>query len=494
MQLENVTAKIRSRSRWEAIDMGCVMARRRYGAILLAWLLTVVPMWVIGIVGFGMITDGGAHLFWSVVWCWLTLGVADRVPLYLMSRELFGEKVSVVQVVRLWWTGMMYRGFFKALISRLSFSRMLSLPVSELEGLKGAAYKARVRLLSRNGGDGATQASMVSLLLVAVTVVGFYLMIMMVLQFYGESEVLNMFSDDVERFGDEYAGWWLLFLFYLMSVMLIEPFFVGAGFAMYINSRTVTEGWDIELCFKRMSERLKILVSGKVVKVMLIGIATAMLGIGNGMAALKAKVPNDPRVEKILKSDDFDVHHKTYEERDKSPGPKSPHITTGNASLFQGGMIVLFYCLLALVVGVIVWFIYQNRHAFKKGGDVVEDEDVPKVKSVMGMDVTPESLPLEVHEEARQAWLRGEYHLALSLLYRGAISWMVHHGRVAILESDTEGDCVRRVEEKRLQTGEYFRQLTQIWVGQAYGDQLPSDDVVMRICDQWPFGRKVGGV
>jgi len=250
MRLEDVTARIRPRSRWESIDLGCAMARRSYGSILIAWMVCVWPLWAVGVIGLGYLLEDGVHVFWSLVWIWLSLGVAGRLPLHVVSRELFGEKVTAWQVIKLW-PKMLFQNLLTAFTSRFSTTRGLSMPISQLEGLKGATYRSRVSLLSRNGGDGATQASMVALLMVLVTAASCWFFMMMVYQFYGENDFFERIFEDLYLYGDDHSNLWLILLFYCIGVTLIEPLYVGAGFAMYVNSRTMTEGWDIELSLRR---------------------------------------------------------------------------------------------------------------------------------------------------------------------------------------------------------------------------------------------------
>jgi len=40
-------------------------------------------------------------------------------------------------------------------------------------------------------------------------------------------------------------------LAYTFAVAIIEPFYVAAGFAMYLNRRVELEAWDIEQEFRR---------------------------------------------------------------------------------------------------------------------------------------------------------------------------------------------------------------------------------------------------
>jgi len=500
MRLEDVTARIRPRSRWESIDLGCAMARRSYGSILIAWMVCVWPLWAAGVIGLGYLLEDGVHVFWSLVWIWLSLGVAGRLPLHVVSRELFGEKVTAWQVIKLW-PKMLFQNLLTAFTSRFSTTRGLSMPISQLEGLKGATYRSRVSLLSRNGGDGATQASMVALLMVLVTAASCWFFMMMVYQFYGENDFFERIFEDLYLYGDDHSNLWLILLFYCIGVTLIEPLYVGAGFAMYVNSRTMTEGWDIELSFKRLSERLRSNFKvkdpkkgqqSKAGKGILLLILSLSLFTSSDSYAETAK----ERVDRITKGEEYIVHQRqetTYKWEGSSSSSgygKSSSSSGGNGwVVLEGISLFIFWGVVVLLVGVVIWVIVKNKHALNKVNSLNEPNDLPAVKSVMGMDVTPESLPKALSDEAREVWLRGDHHAAMSLLYRGAISWMVNQGRVPIVESDTENDCVRRVVDKLvdIDRGQFFEHLTHSWVNLAYGKTLPSESVVLDICDRWPF-------
>jgi hypothetical protein len=210
------------------------------------------------------------------------------------------------------------------------------------------------------------------------------------------------------------------------------------------------------------------------------------------------------KVERITSAEEYTVHQRQEEEVVKTP--KSPSSSSssgfwswlfglgGAGDVFHGIFLFIFWAIVIAVVGLVIWVILKNKHALNQTNSLSEVDDQPVVKSVMGMDVTPESLPKALTEEARDAWLRGDHQLALSLLYRGAISWMVNQERVPIVESDTENDCVRRVTEKRIQDAkeQYFSNLTERWVGLAYGKNLPQESEVMSMCDRWPFNTEGG--
>ena len=43
---------------------------------------------------------------------------------------------------------------------------------------------------------------------------------------------------------------------YAIAVLFLEPFYVAAGFAMYLNRRAELEAWDIEQEFRRAFARM----------------------------------------------------------------------------------------------------------------------------------------------------------------------------------------------------------------------------------------------
>ena len=66
----------------------------------------------------------------------------------------------------------------------------------------------------------------------------------------GQTDRLDILSGEVSGF--------LLFSFpvaYSIAVLFLEPFYVGAGFAQYLNRRAELEAWDIEQEFRRAFAR-----------------------------------------------------------------------------------------------------------------------------------------------------------------------------------------------------------------------------------------------
>ena len=156
----------------------------------------------------------------------------------------------------------------------------------------------------------------------------------------------------------------------------------------------------------------------------------------------------------------------------------------GNAPHWLGTL--LTYSVLAILSGAILWLLWKNRRALmlERAG-----HGKPRpARVVMGMDVRPETLPGDVPSAAWALWCHGRQQEALGLLYRGAISRVMEVARVEIRESDTEGDCVRRVDLAGAAAHpDYFRGITGAWSRLAYAGVCPAQREVEALCRQWPF-------
>jgi hypothetical protein len=147
---------------------------------------------------------------------------------------------------------------------------------------------------------------------------------------------------------------------------------------------------------------------------------------------------------------------------------------------------LFYFCVAAASAGVI-WLIYANRHVFQRGTSSAAAKPAAP-RTVMGMDVTPDSLPADILAAARAKWSAGDARAALSLLYRGALVWLVHVARLRIQESDTEGDCLRHSNQlPEEQKREYFSNLTGQWMGAAYAERSPQAKEMENLLGNWPF-------
>ena len=153
-------------------------------------------------------------------------------------------------------------------------------------------------------------------------------------------------------------------------------------------------------------------------------------------------------------------------------------------------MEVLLWAGLILFALFLIYRISQlvNPDAFRR-----EDTSrvVPAV--ISGLDIRPESLPDDVAAAARQLWLQGKYRDAMSLLYRGTVSSLVHRYEVELTEGATEGDVLRAAQLRlRHESQRLLDQITRQWQSIAYAHRQPEADSALSLFDHWQdhFGKQ----
>jgi len=476
MLLENVTAEIRPRSDWEAVDLGFAMSRRAFWRCLTVWWLAVTLPTVAGI----YLLKEHPFLFVMLFWWWRPVG--SRMVLFELSRRLFGEAPSWKQVwreiPRAWWR----RFFYRLVWARLSPWAPVTMPVEDLEGLRGKLYQQRSKLVTRRGENAAFCLTLGGCLMSLWLTLGLLGLVGMFLP-AGQDEAMQEGWEAFRAGAAEsipLATGWILSGCYMVALSLTDVFVTGGGFGIYVNSRTWIEGWDVELAFKRMANRIGTLSS------LLVAALFLCLQVPASAAVDR---PAEQVIREVKAHPDFEI------QKTKVPVTTSPSSSGGSGApdwfvtLMTGfGQVLMVVCG-AAVVGFIGWLLWTFRHllADRNGIDGGPAESI-KARVVMGMEVTPESLPENVPETAWRWWSEGRRHEALALLYRGAISRSIELSRVEIVESDTEGDCLRRIAKAgNVAHPVYFKGLTRSWVSLAYAKTFPADDEVRGLCREWPY-------
>jgi hypothetical protein len=473
MQLDTVTAEIRPRSDWEAVDLGFAMVRRDFWRSITVWWLAL-----------GLPTAIGAVVLWDHPLILLTLfwwfkPAGSRMVLFGLSRRLFGELPSwhaIWREIPRAWTR---RFFFRFVWARFSPWMPVTLAVEDLEGLRGGAYKQRCAQVVRRGEGVVMWLYFLSDTASAWLGLGILFLVMMLV------------PDGQDGAWQQAIGSWdsqspleiplllsrTVVACVMVGISLTDVFVIGAGFGVYINNRTWIEGWDVELAFRRLAQRL-----GKVALVM---ISFLMVSLSAHADAEKATAT---LIQEVKAEADFKVHTVTDRIPKQSPSTSS----SLPVDLIQALTEIFAVTVVVLLVALLVWVLWKNRLAFKSLRLARPETRIsPPARVVMGMDVSPETLPQDVPTAAWALWQCGRHQEALGLLYRGSISRVMELGRVEIQESDTEGDCLRRV----IQAGEtvhpdYFKGITGTWTKMAYAGISPADAEVQRLCGQWPFGER----
>jgi hypothetical protein len=241
VQIEGLAIRLRPRTPIEAADLGVRLCQSTARSLYPCFAVVAVPVLTLALAS----SEIAGWLPSVVIWCakpWL-----DRTVLFILSRAAFGEATTVSDLWRnqrqVWWSQLL----FTLTVRRLSLWRSLTQPVYQLEGFSVWKAGARVRQIRRRNIGSALM--MTSVFNVSETAISLSLLSLV----YWFAPAGH--SPDLTAVLDGETSSLLLSLTlpgaYAIAVFFLEPFFVAAGFAMYLNRRADLEAWDIEQEFRR---------------------------------------------------------------------------------------------------------------------------------------------------------------------------------------------------------------------------------------------------
>ncbi len=508
MNLDNVTAELRPRSAWEAADFGVRLVRRDAAAIYRAWFATSLPLLCLALAIVYLTPWAG----FAILFYWWLEPILDGPILDVIARRLFGGEADVAATVRAAPRMAWRNRLFWLTPWRLHFARSTAMPLTQLEQLSGAARRKRAKVLSSsvlNHGIGVTA---VYQHLVIVVYLGVVLTVFMFVpaeyQSFDSFETLGWIWDSDSRHA-EAAN---LLLFYLAQ-SLLEPWFVGAGFGLYVNTRTRLEAWDIEVAFRRMVARRQPVATTAGVLVVALGIAVAgTLAVPAEVRAEEPATETDPGFAGFWSSEEFadelttvmaadDFRQTEIEERwvrKDSPEPGTADVDDYRWLTDFLEQLGLFISLLAefglwIIVALLVLLLYLKRDAWLPYVMIepARRSDRPRVVLSTG-EVTAAALPDDIPAAVSALWQGGQQREALSLLYRGSVFALVQQHGLRLPESATEGSCIAAVDgQASPEQSAYFRRVVNAWIRLAYGRRLPSNETVAALIESWPS--QVGG-
>lgn len=462
--LERLKVAVRLREPMEAVDLGHHLLREHLGAVYRPWLLAlaflVLPLIVLA--------PGAPWIAPLAVW-WLK-PLLDRLVLHVLARAQFGEVPGTWQTLRALPSLLRHGAAAGLLWRRLSPQRSFLLPLWQLEGQDGPGFRKRAPLVLRQGRG---TAQLLTLAFVHFEL-GLQIAILVAIQlFVPRQSDFNVFESFFESDPTRRAAWaqTALALLPVAATALVEPFYVAGGFTLYLNRRIHLEGWDLELAFRRLAMRIQ--KAG-------IGVILLLAALLAPLAAQEPPpTPARRTLEEVLQAPEFQTTRtvKDWRWKPKAAPKKAPRkarnldwmgvLVQALASAAKGILISLV--LLALVL--VLW---RYRAALRRTLQRQEGDDLPL--EIFGLDLRPDRLPADIPGTARRLWQEGNERAALSLLYRGALSALVHGHQLPIPRGATERDCLRLAAvHLDPEGGAYFHDLTGAWERTAYGHQLPRE-------------------
>lgn len=503
MNLDRLSIVLRPRHNFEAIDLGIRMAVHWFNPIYIIWLIIVAPV-VFGILTIQWIFFDGSG-FWSLFILWWLKPLADRILVYLAGQIVFGYRPTLTQTLKMLPTLLFRTRILRALtIGRLSPFRSLLLGVDVLEGVRGATASQRRRLIAANMRG---SAFLLTIFFLFLEIILPYLLLGFLFFLDSTSEV-EFTTLRYWLFADKGSLPYFVFP-YLMTTafLLLEPFYVCAGFSLYLKRRTSLEAWDLELQFRKLTQKYASVRHSALALCVCLGVS-ALTGF-NASSALAAETPEQIRQQQIQLADKtlkavlsgpeygqeitvkervWKTHTETPKKTQQLPNwgknreyrpPPEPNLSGFEAIRF------LAWAGLFVLVGFLLYLIFRNVSPgfWRRNND---DAQVIPPSSIGSLDIRPESLPKNIGDVARNLMLQHEYRAALSLLYRGALSVLAHRDRVPFTSSDTEQDCINRVTAAEVASLSFFVTLTHDWLQEAYAHQTQEQARLLSLCQEWP--------
>lgn len=240
MQIDALAIRLRPRSALEAADFGVRLCQDAAPSVARCYLVAAVPVVVLSAASFELASWlPGIVIWWLKPWL-------DQSILFVLSRAAFGQGTTAGDLWKarrqVWWRQLP----FTLTIRRLSPWRSLTQPVYGLEGLSIAKARGRVRQIRRRAAGPAllvTHAFSVSETILTFAIVS--------LVYWMAPAGMTPSFDEVFGGDPPRTVAVVIACAYPVAALFMEPFYVAAGFAMYLNRRVELEAWDIEQEFRR---------------------------------------------------------------------------------------------------------------------------------------------------------------------------------------------------------------------------------------------------
>ncbi len=534
MKLESLTVELRPRSGWEAMELGSALVRRHAAAIWMPWLLLTVPIYALLCAGAWSL--GNVAFAWLAMW-WLR-PVFDRIPVYVLSRAVFGTVPTTADTLRAqahWgWRTMLGHLTWR----RFSPLRAVMLPIDLLEGGEPKLLGERRRIIGAGASGHAVQLTLMCVHFIAAVQLS---LVLLLLLFVPTEKIPEFFDSTMELIAQRPPEWVVLLLVIsdFIAVTIIEPFYIGGGFGLYLNRRTQLEAWDVEIAFRRMRKRID---AGALGALLLLTACWPLAAAAQDTMpptlqsqppsddAKKAptkpadtpKTPEEAAAEALKLKKNKKNDHTGNDEEDAAPRRELASIfgdSTADHRAFgkaverayddkelrpkrrdtiwqrrdplkakqQRPMPALgwFGDLIAFVGEYGLWLLFGVlvlilAFTAKRWFPWLLTMTRPGEPEPAPIDVQAaehaEPLPPDIAASARRLWREGQPRRALALLYRASVEAMVARAGTHLPPGATEAECLR-VARRMPEADDrtVFQQMVRVWQYAAYGQRLPEE-------------------
>ena len=454
MQIDRLQVVLKTRTHWEAADVGCKLAVRWFWPLLGAWVVCAIPFFFLA----SFLDD----ILWQIVLLWWFKPLYERPVLMTLSILVFDGRVTPANVIagfrdaRLW---------SYLTVARLSWQRASNSPIDALEDASMEVQSQRREWLFGSDTRVDLLASAIGLafeVIVALSIVFFIAVLT-------QSELNATYSGLLKYVNiNEITAWqsFCLLMAIFIAMAISAVFYVSVGFASYLNRRTIKEGWDLELGFKKIVNRLAMVL---LMSVLLLPTINAIADEPNeDHASVLAEIHRDP---KFNQSKTITIPEHLVELVEQGARPQQVEVEQDRVT--RAGRAFATVLKVVLIAALIVFLIFVFNTLFKReGGGSAQNED-EQLSS--GQHAAMKNLPRNALELVPKYWRRGRKRDAFALLYSTAVEYVESRFRCGLNDSDTEGDCLRKVRGIDQDVNRAFEEITRAWVRLAYANEMPSE-------------------
>jgi hypothetical protein len=239
VRIDTLALRMRPRAPLEAADLGARLCQTTARSVYFCYAVAYLPVLALALASFEIAAwVPSVLLFWAKPWL-------DRTVVFVLSRAAFGQATTVGDLWRaqgaVWWRHWWLTWTWR----RLSPWRAFTQPVYQLEGLSLWRIRRRVQQI-KSRKRGSALLMMLAFLFAEICLV---LTILSLLWWFAPPneapDLLTMMFEGATFFsGAAFAS-------YAIAVAFLHPFYVAAGFAMYLNRRAELEAWDVEQELRR---------------------------------------------------------------------------------------------------------------------------------------------------------------------------------------------------------------------------------------------------
>jgi hypothetical protein len=447
---------LRERKFWESTDFAVLMFRRflpviaccfgtMYIAISLAVLFTLGPTLQIL----------PALIVWWLKPLWERIIIAP-IGLLFFNPEANAKSIFVS----------MKRVFSIELLSsltifRFSFRSAFLSPVDMYEHPARSARKARRQWLCRGIDGQLFSLAAMFFVLDLLVFLSIYLGIMVVVS-------ASMVGTHDSQFKPDYI---VLTLSWIAALLVTEPLYALSAFALYINRRTVHEGWDLRLEFGKLGNR-PTEKPRKTIFFSIIFLCFFFQGFETHSldAAPPPKESYEARLERIIRDPEFGETKKVTVLRFK----EEPERETGTTDMSVPSFFVSANILRALaILGGSIIVVFLLVFLIRRYGGREKKEKVQAPKPSVRIAQPDKEKRDRLLGEALDEWNKGDERGALSCLYQVGISLATKRYKVRLPDSATEGTCLMLVGRSGARQAfvELFARITGSWMQVSWSDR-----------------------